>query len=171
MGLIKELGISINTPEELVKNLSDQQITFIQMPFNILDWRWDEYFDDIEYQKKNRKLFIHARSVLLQGLLTSKDKNLWEKANVSNSKSVFIWLHDLKLRYKCASEIELCIKYVLSNSIIDGIVMGVENLKQLRDNLKFFNNSTFDFEIINEIRKKRPKLTELSLSPQNWNLN
>ena len=38
--LIKNIGVSLQTPNELSQVISDKDINHIQLPMNILDWRW-----------------------------------------------------------------------------------------------------------------------------------
>lgn len=40
IGLIKKIGISVQSPEELNLVLDDESVNTIQLPFNLLDWRW-----------------------------------------------------------------------------------------------------------------------------------
>src|SRR5690606_24418356 len=88
---IKELGVSIQNIEELEKVLDFSLITHIQLPVNLLENRWDQVIRKIIDVRKERKLKIHARSVLLQGLILSKDRDLWTKANISNTSDIFNW--------------------------------------------------------------------------------
>ena len=68
--IVQDIGVSVQTPEkELRTTLAIDDISVIQMPFNILDRRWDDLIPEISKQKKNRNLQIHVRSVFLQGLL------------------------------------------------------------------------------------------------------
>ena len=69
-----KIGISSNT-EELRTTLAIDDISVIQMLFNILDRRWDDLIPEISKQKKNRNLQIHV-NVFLQGLLITEDSKL-----------------------------------------------------------------------------------------------
>src|SRR4051812_23062929 len=39
-GTIEALGVSVQTPVEALSALAEPAVTHIQLPFNILDWRW-----------------------------------------------------------------------------------------------------------------------------------
>ena len=63
---VQDIGISVQTPEELRTALAIEEISVIQMPFNILDRRWDDLIEEICEQKKNRNLKIHVRSIFFK---------------------------------------------------------------------------------------------------------
>lgn len=170
LGTINELGISVQTPEELEKALSVHELTFIQMPFNILDWRWDSLIPQIISAKLDRKLTIHARSIFLQGLLPSKATDQWLKATIENSEEITQWLIN-EAEYCGRSDItDLCIGYVNAQNWIDGIVIGMENMEQLVKNIKYLNRCPLSLSQIERIRDNRPKLNEQLLNPALWRL-
>ena len=39
-GFIGKLGVSVYTPNEAVVALQDKDVQHLQIPFNMLDWRW-----------------------------------------------------------------------------------------------------------------------------------
>jgi spore coat polysaccharide biosynthesis protein SpsF len=166
--VIKELGVSVQNPDELEKALSTQEITFIQMPFNIMDWRWNSMIAKILSAKLERKLTIHVRSSLLQGLLSSNDINLWKKANVENGEEVIQWL--VKQTTFCArlNTTDLCLSYVNAQNWIDGIVIGMESLEQVIENIKYLNSPSLNDMEIQQIKKSRPKLNDITLNPAFW---
>lgn len=167
-GIIKKLGASVQSPEELALVLELDQIELIQMPFNILDSRWDSHIEEIKKLKKKRKLTIHTRSPLLQGLLTSPEKAIWKIANVENSTTVIEWLNKITQQHNCKSVVGLALNYVKSHDWVDGIVVGMEAEKLLDENLKFFSKKCFTKDELLSIEKSRPILSESTLNPTNW---
>ena len=168
MGLIEKLGVSVHTPLELEAALSLDDVRFIQMPFNLLDWRWDKFQKRIEYEKKRRPLVVFTRSALLQGLLSSKDITLWKRANVLAPKRIWNWLENQVHEHKCEDEIDLCFRYVRSKPWIDGIVVGMENSEQVRQNIRYFNAPDLGFEQTKLIEASRPFLDDITLDPSRW---
>ena len=75
-GLIAELGVSVQSPCELAEALAYQELSVIQLPFNLLDSRWKNVIPLVEKEKLKRKLTIHCRSALLQGLFGCDDRLL-----------------------------------------------------------------------------------------------
>jgi len=91
-GAIGELGVSVQSPQELLNVLNNNELSYIQMPFNLLDYRWDGAISKILEAKRKRSLNIHIRSTLLQGLLASKISHHWASAHVDNSSDIIDWL-------------------------------------------------------------------------------
>ncbi len=169
-GEIKKLGVSVQTPEELFYSLEIDDVEHIQMPVNILDWRWEICVDEIKKTKKKRNLTIHARSALLQGLLASSDQKLWNKAYIKNSSDILEWLENNVHICHRRSIVDLCLAYVRSLNWIDGVVVGMETSKQLNENLKFFNFSELNLKEMEDIKLSLPYLSEVSLNPALWRI-
>jgi spore coat polysaccharide biosynthesis protein SpsF (cytidylyltransferase family)/aryl-alcohol dehydrogenase-like predicted oxidoreductase len=167
-GVIHELGASVQTPDELSKVLLNPEITYIQLPLNIMDWRWDSKLSEIIAAKASRKLTIHVRSVLLQGLLPSLNERHWEKANVLESNHIRDWLLNQVDICNRLNVIDLCINYVNAITWVDGIALGVENMTQMLENIDYFNRPALNEDQVANIRKTRLKLDEDTLNPALW---
>ncbi len=168
IGMLKELGVSVQSPEELKWALAEKEISFIQMPLNILDWRWEDCISEIRIAKASRGLTIHVRSALLQGLLVSNDTALWRKANVKQAEVVIKWLQDQVETCGRLDAVDLCISYLRAQDWVDGIVVGLESLSQLFENIKIFCLSPMNEENLAKIQASRPKLDEATLNPAYW---
>lgn len=165
---IHRLGVSVQTPDELESVLDIQDIVFIQMPFNILDWRWDKVINKIIEEKKRRELIIHTRSTLLQGLLTSESKELWSQAHISRPEAIIKWL-------ECQTEINnkksiagLCLSFVMSCDWVDGVVVGMESYEQLLENIEIFSKKKLLQSAIILALESRPFADERTLNPACW---
>ncbi len=163
-GKVKEIGVSVQTPEELKLALSFNDVSFIQLPFNILDHRWSEIISYIKQEKAKRKLNIHVRSVLLQGLLVSGEPEHWNKANIKNYKEVINWLECTAKQLGCGSIQELCIGYVQGLDWVDGLVIGCDDEHQVENNIQIFNSATLSEGVVTVPFK----LDERSLNPALW---
>ncbi len=168
-GLLGTLGVSIQSPRELRQALAWPGVEFIQMPFNVLDWRWDELIQIIKKTKQQRPLQIHARSVLLQGLLTTRSSENWSKANVADPDAVSKWLLAQTLRAGRKNVADFCISFVKSIDWIDGVVVGMESQEQLVENIQIFSGPNLSDHQIREISLNRPYIDEKSLNPAFWN--
>ena len=157
-GLIKELGVSVQHPDELDIFLGNSAIRYIQLPYNILDWRWDVAIPKILRAKKERPLVVHVRSSLLQGLLTSKSERHWRKAKVVDPTQVIAWLENLNDRNATKNVAELCLKYCFSLAWIDGVVVGVENMSQLLENITVFSKDGLSLSEVDKIMECRPRV-------------
>ena len=137
-GRIGSLGVSVQNPDELIRAISHKEIEHIQMPFNILDWRWRDAIVMIREVKASRPLVIHLRSVYLQGLLLIRDADRWQKANCTKPDAIFEWLESSRVRFGRESIQDLCIAFVNSLDWADGVVLGMETHDQLVENMRLF---------------------------------
>lgn len=167
-GVVGELGASVQNPEELIKALGVPDIHYIQLPFNLLDWRWDSVIQEILATKTYRKLTIHVRSALLQGLLPSADDGHWLRANVEHMSTVRDWLVNQVLTCQRVNVTDLCLSYVNALVWVDGIAIGMENMEQLTENINYFNRPSLNSGQIETIQNTRPKLSEATLNPALW---
>lgn len=167
-GVLKALGVSVQNPEELELALDTPDVGFIQMPFNVLDWRWDYLLPKIREQKQQRNLIIHTRSALLQGLFTSKTIEHWRKANVVRPEPIINWLTEQYLKTGKASVADFCLSFVKSLDWVDGLVVGMETMEQLSENIEILCGGVFSQQEINAIVATRPRLEEQSLNPACW---
>jgi len=126
LGLIKKIGVSLYHPKDL-ENLLLLKITpdIIQIPFNIIDRRFESYFERLI--KLNVE--IHVRSIFLQGLLINFDL-------MSNSKFSKWDSHWNKyknwLKSQQISPLEAAISHVNAFKEISYCVIGVEDSLQLK---------------------------------------
>lgn len=171
IGNISSIGASIQNQSELLRVIENPHISYIQMPFNLLDSRWNYAIQKIKEVKKNRRLNIHVRSVFLQGLLISNNKLLWKSAQIEDSSAITHWLIHFCKKFQKKSIAELCICYVNSFEWINGVVIGVETKEQLMQNIEYFNSTALTQNEINEMLDMRPNVSEYTLDPSMWLLN
>jgi len=167
-GLLKLLGASVQSPTELKIALECREVCLIQLPFNVLDWRWDELIPEIRAQQAQRGLLIHVRSALLQGLLGSQDLAHWYSANVEHPDTVIAWLADQSNSSGSESIAEFCLRYVKSLDWVDGVVVGMETQNQLTENVRTFTQPAFSQQTIEQITMSRLRLEEGTLNPVRW---
>jgi spore coat polysaccharide biosynthesis protein SpsF len=167
-GVIGELGVSVQNPDELLIALAVPEIHYIQLPLNILDWRWDLMIPEILSAKASRKVTIHVRSALLQGLLSSDNDAHWHRANVHNLEAVKGWLLNQVVTCQRANVIDLCLSYVIAMPWVDGVTIGIDNISQLVENVKYFTKPKLSTIQIKDIQITRPKVTEATLNPALW---
>lgn len=167
-GLISEIGVSVQSPEELKAVLANDNFTFVQLPFNILDFRWSELIKDVQKARIDRKLTVHARSSLLQGLLCSEVESHWRKAGIDNHREVIQWLSTTYKKFEKMSVSDLCIGYVNSQSWIDSVVIGVDSNSNLYSNLQSVSMPFMSQESLALIEESRPVVSSSSLNPSTW---
>jgi len=167
-GLIGELGVSVQNPDELLAALNIPQVRYIQLPFNLIDWRWDAVIPKILAAKVARSLTVHVRSALLQGLLPSSEDMHWRLANVEKPEAIRLWLLQQMHLFERQTVTDLCLAYVLAQPWVDGVAVGMENMTQLTDNIDLFNQPALTAEQAEEVKRTRPKLTDATLNPAHW---
>lgn len=127
-GLIKKIGVSVYTAEQIDRILDRYSIDLIQLPVNVFDQRLllNGYLSKL---KKNN-IEIHARSIFLQGVLLSKVKEL---------PSYFEPLHhhlrryyELVYKYNW-TQVQAALGFVLGVKEIDIVLLGVDSEMQLRE--------------------------------------
>ena len=126
-GLVKKIGVSIYTIEELNRILSKYKIDLVLLPYNIFDQRpiKAKIFDKL----KKLDIEVHTRSTFLQGLLMIDSKNIPKK--FGKWRKIFRnWKKIVKNQKK--TPLEICLKFVLSNPLIDKVVVGVDSAKQFK---------------------------------------
>ena len=131
-GLTKKIGISTYFPEKIHKHFNFFNFEIVQVPLNIFDQRLLK--SKIYRLKKYKQIKIHVRSVFLQGILLKKKYpkyfNKWR-----NKFDEFLNFIDQKK----IDSINFCLKFVLNDKRINKVVVGFQNLEQLKEIFKNYN--------------------------------
>lgn len=126
-GLTKKIGVSIYAAQELDQLCRHFDLDLVQAPFNILDSRLvlSGWLDMLH----QRGIELHTRSVFLQGLLLMPTNvrpaafQRWQPIWSEWDR----WLKEVGL-----TPLQACLRYVLSFKKIDRVVVGIDNMEQLR---------------------------------------
>ena len=127
--ITKKIGFSVYSPDELDKLWKAGFIPdIVQAPYNVFDQR----LKDSGWLSKlnDNKVEVHTRSVFLQGLLlmpSDKRPKYFSKWNNLFNE----W--DLWLKTDNISGLEAALNFVLSEYLIDKIIVGVDNKTQLSE--------------------------------------
>jgi|TARA_B110000027_G_scaffold130843_1_gene154237 aryl-alcohol dehydrogenase-like predicted oxidoreductase len=154
--LVSKIGISIYDPKELDFIWPFWKPDIVQCPFNIVDKRI--YESGWLNRLKKNKIEIHVRSIFLQGLLLKNEKSIPKK--FKKWENIF-----KELNSYCDDEnilkIQVCINFIKSFKKISYVVIGFENILQIKKIIKYFNNK----------KKKYPSLIcgdAKLINPQLW---
>lgn len=167
-GLVGTLGVSVQSPDELAAAIAAPRVGFVQLPFNLLDWRWEAVLPQLAAARRARGLVVHARSALLQGLLASRNAAHWRSANVDAPGDVWDWLDAEAKRHGRRDVVDLCLAYLRAQPWIDGVVVGTETVEQLVANIHDFNAPALDPSQVRQLEEARPRLGEQVLDPSRW---
>lgn len=155
--IIKKIGVSVYSPQELKKIWIFWKPDLIQVPLNpldnrILDSRWIDVL-------KKYKVKIFARSVFLQGLLISKDNPFKINKNYKIILNKFKnWCYSNNI-----SLLQACLHFIKQFKKIDYLVVGFNDCNQLREII-----STFKKKQISIPKKFSTKKINL-IDPRKWN--
>ena len=139
-------GISIYTKEEFNKVIYNKQVDVLQVPHNILNRQIDQECFELA-PKYNKKIII--RSIFLQGLLSSDWKNLINK--LPELQNVLRQIQEIASKHEYTLE-ECAFAWLHSFHNIYGVVIGVDNLEQLKVNYKNFSNVKNNSELIEDLK-------------------
>ena len=156
--IVKKIGISVYSPNELNSIFRKFHFDIIQSPFNLIDNRLEK--TGWLSKLSSEGVEIHTRSVFLQGVLLMSRENL-PKFFMENWPNLFekwlSWNENRNIR-----PIETCLAHVLSKPNIDRIVVGVDSLIQFKEILNLYNSVNL---------KDWPNIEsedEYLINPSNW---
>ena len=157
--VVKKIGLSIYEPRELDLYFKDYDFKIVQTPINIFNRR---IFTSGWLKKlKKKNIEIHARSIFLKGLLLKNSNKIndtflkWEKKFIFFEK----WTKKNNL-----SKLEACIRYLKNFKEIDKVIFGINDEKELRENLCFLEKKKLN--IPNYLSIKSGNI----LNPKKWNI-
>lgn len=165
-GYIRTLGASVQSPEDALEALDDEDVKHLQLPLNILDRRWRRAGVP-EKVRQRPDVVVHARSVFLQGVLIS-DTKYWPALNGVDAVAVRDWLTEQVSRFGRLNHTDLCVAFVRAQDWITSLVLGMENEDQLRTNLKLFERTALSPEDAEHIYETVPEVPESLLNPAAW---
>jgi aryl-alcohol dehydrogenase-like predicted oxidoreductase len=166
-GTIQRLGVSVQSPAEAKQALASHHVVHIQMPFNILDWRWREAGIIVQMARR-RGLTVHARSVFLQGLLATDDLSVWPKIEGIDGEQILAMIRNLAEELGRESAADLCMAYARGQEFIDGVVIGMETAQQLDLNLRLSVKRPLTLDECRLVDNCMPRVPEQLLNPALW---
>jgi aryl-alcohol dehydrogenase-like predicted oxidoreductase len=161
-GKFKKIGLSVYDKSEMELAINTPAIDVIQLPFNLFD-NINERGRLLVKAKENKKT-VQIRSVYLQGLFFKSPETLPPK--LVPLKNYLVKINEIAQQLHLSIE-ELAIGYVVQQPLIDEIIIGVENVRQLKNNIELFSNH-YSPALIGEVNKIEIAEQQL-LYPKNWN--
>jgi aryl-alcohol dehydrogenase-like predicted oxidoreductase len=166
-GTIAALGVSVQSPAEAHMALSDPRVSHLQLPFNLIDWRWREA-GVIAALEARPRVTVHARSVFLQGILAAQDPLVWPRIAGVDAPSILAWLAQTALAFGREGAADLALAYVRGQGWVDGVVVGQETEVQLEANLRLCTRPPLSAADCAAIDAAAPRLPEALLDPAQW---
>lgn len=166
-GTVLALGVSVQSPAEALMALECSDVQHIQLPFNLLDWRWREA-GVIDRIRARAHVTIHVRSVFLQGILAAGDAGVWPAVPGVRPAEMVRRIADLTAAFGRESAADLCLAYARGQDWIDGVVVGMETTDQLDTNLRLFLRPPLAAEDCACIEALVPRVPAQILDPAQW---
>jgi len=165
-GLLSGLGVSVQSPKEALTAVENPDVQIIQLPFNLLDWRWRQAGLP-EALAQRPELEVHARSVYLQGILL-RDPVEWPRISGVDADAVHRTLQKLSSDLGRSGVADLCVAFVRAMPWLAGVIIGMESVAQLDANLALFENQPLTEEEIRTVDNAFPVVPENLLNPSKW---
>ena len=151
---VRKIGFSIYTTKDLDFILSKgDEFDIIQFPYNVLDQQFRPYLEILH----KRHVEVHVRSTFLQGLFFMDREKLPPKLRILGK---YLDAIDDYAFLEKMSVAEVALNFNLQNKFIDGVLIGVDNALQLKENISSVRHKTVDLTI--EVKEKD------MLNPSNW---
>jgi aryl-alcohol dehydrogenase-like predicted oxidoreductase len=166
-GKISALGVSVCGPEEIMEALQEPMVQHLQLPMNLLGWRWN--VAGLERAIADRPdVVIHARSALLQGILIYPASR-WPVVEGFDAVGYVRQLEAFVTRFERQSIADLCFAYVRSQPWVHSVVVGCDTMEQLDENLRLFRLSKLSGGQRDELEGALPKAPDALANPAKWN--
>ena len=161
-GIIRKIGVSVYTNEELNKLLNYPEVELVQLPFNLLDNNHQRGL--LLKRARERNIEIHTRSAFLQGLFFIAPNELPGKLLPLKP---YLETIRFEVSKRNITINDLALNYNLQQALIDKVLIGVDNVEQLQQNLTSMSEEidTDLMALIDSIEVKELNL----LNPVNWN--
>jgi aryl-alcohol dehydrogenase-like predicted oxidoreductase/RimJ/RimL family protein N-acetyltransferase len=156
-GLVSEIGISITKFHDIYKIVNNYNFDVIQLPYNIIDRRFES--QKIMNLLKKKKIKIQIRSIFLQGLLFKKYPEIPSFLKVHSSD--LLKFRDFLSKSK-STKLSYMLNFVYRNQFPKNYIFGIDGLKQLKDIAKIKVNNKLNF---NGLKSSDENL----INPSYWN--
>ncbi len=165
-GFIERLGVSAYSTEAVLQALDDRDVRHIQLPFNLLDWRW-KAAGVPDVARARPEVVMHARSSLLQGLLAAAPA-AWPRIPGADAARITERLDELTRLLGRESRVDLCLAYVRAQDWLSSVVIGVETRQQLRENVRLFQHAPLTHDECGMVEARLGREKETVLDPSSW---
>jgi spore coat polysaccharide biosynthesis protein SpsF len=166
-GTVLCVGVSVQSTEDAKRALACRDVRHLQMPFNLLDWRWREA-GVIDLIAARADVTVHARSAFLQGILAANDSTVWPRVEGVDAERLVSLIAEIAQDFGRENPADLCLAYVRGQSWVDGVVVGLETEDQLDANLRLFLQRPLTAGQCALIAARMPHVPENLLDPAKW---
>ena len=133
--LVEKIGVSAYSINDLMKIVDRFNIDIVQLPINIINQ--DILHSGFLQELKSKNIEIHARSCFLQGLLLMDFNDIPLK--FKKWSNIFLDWHNW-LKKNNINAVQGCLSFINSIDGIDKVIVGIENVSQLKELINYSNN-------------------------------
>ncbi len=162
-GLIKHIGVSTYTPEDIRQFLNYEELDTIQIPINLFDHRLINS-GLLEELVESHKI-IFARSIFLQGLPFMAQCDV--PGHLADAIKPIIRLNAIARETNLSVE-QLALAFVRDLEGISSLVIGVESPEQLNSNIKLMSTPPLSSDIRDELMSAFGEIPEHIIDPSSW---
>jgi aryl-alcohol dehydrogenase-like predicted oxidoreductase len=163
-GLIGRLGASVAAPAEAMAALDDPDVTHLQLPLNVLDRRWEAVG---AAARARPEVEVHARSVLLQGLLAAP-ASAWPALGGVDACALVGALEAAAGALGRAGRADLCLAFVRGLDWVHALVVGADDAAQVAANAALFARQPLDADGRERVRALLPAVPDALVDPSTW---
>jgi spore coat polysaccharide biosynthesis protein SpsF len=164
-GVIARVGASVASPDEALEALADPLVTFLQIPFNLLDWRW-RAAGFAAARAERPDVVVQARSVYLQGLLVDPDAAL--RVPQLQCQSVLARVDRLVADLGRLDRADLACAYVRAQPWVDTLVIGAETASQIAASAALFGTMPLSDAECRLVEANFADTPPMLLDPSRW---
>jgi aryl-alcohol dehydrogenase-like predicted oxidoreductase len=166
-GVADRIGVSVQSPAELLGVLDRPGLGYVQLPGNLLDRRWlaPEVTDALAGRTG---LVITVRSVYLQGLLVAGSAVRWPHLADAVRDDLVGTLDRLAGELGRDGRADLCLAYVLGLPWVTSVVIGAETEEQLRANVALAVRPPLSSDERAAVLAALPAVPDALLDPSRW---
>jgi aryl-alcohol dehydrogenase-like predicted oxidoreductase len=166
-GVAERIGVSVQSPAELLRVIGLTDLGYIQLPCNLLDYRWRT--GDISGALAHHKdVVVTVRSVYLQGLLAAGTAIRWPHLTDAERDDLVAGLDRLAGELGREDRADLCVAYILGLPWVTSVVIGAESTAQLGRNADLAGRKPLTPDECAAVDADLPTVTASLLDPSTW---
>ncbi|MDY0277634.1 MAG: aldo/keto reductase, partial [Acholeplasma sp.] len=161
--LVKNIGVSIYKYEHAVDVVKSGLVDYIQVPYSILDQRMDQ--EEFFGLARKNTVKVYARSAFLQGLILMNENEI--PKNLEHVKD-YLRVYDEIINEYGLTRIEAAIHFSYDHPGVDYWVFGVDNKKQLLQDIVIATKDKKIDECTKKIKEKLSNIETSIIFPSLW---
>jgi len=162
-GLVKNIGISVYEEDDAIYAAKLPDIDYIQIPYSIFDQRMDKTDFFSLARKKHKTVF--ARSTFLQGLIFMPEERI--PTYLKKARIYLKELDEIIGKYNL-SRAEAALLFSYKNPNIDYVVFGVDNIKQLAEDIEIAGKNIDREKCLAELKDRFINIEKNIIFPSLW---